>query len=89
MVTPSYIAIAVRPAADVLAMESDFVNPHASERDFHEESASVGPPAESSAETPVYRSEDLFHGVNEVWIVHAGKTYRLLRTRNQKLILVK
>lgn len=35
-------------------------------------------------------SEDLFPpGSNEVRIVHAGMTYRLLRTRNSKLILVK
>lgn len=89
MVTPSNIAITPRSAAGVLAMESDSVNPHASNRELHAASAPVGPPVEPAPETPVYRSEDLFHGVNEVWIVHAGKTYRLLRTRNQKLILVK
>ena len=46
-------------------------------------------PAEPASDMPVYRSEELLQGRNEVWIVHAGKTYRLLRTRNQKLILVK
>lgn len=45
-------------------------------------------PAEGEIKTLL--SEQLFAaGTNEVRIVHAGKTYRLLRTRNSKLILIK
>jgi hemin uptake protein HemP len=38
---------------------------------------------------PVLRSEELFQGGRQVLILHAGDTYRLLRTRNDKLILQK
>lgn len=65
------------------------MNTPASDREPCDAAPPVAPAPEPPADTPVYRSEELFHGVNEVWIVHAGKTYRLLRTRNQKLILVK
>lgn len=34
-------------------------------------------------------SRELFHGGNEVVIVHKGEEYRLRITRNEKLILTK
>jgi hemin uptake protein HemP len=34
-------------------------------------------------------SRDLFHGAHELVIDHRGKEYRLLLTRNDKLILNK
>lgn len=37
----------------------------------------------------VLRSEDLLRGGREVLILHEGEVYRLLRTRNNKLILQK
>jgi hemin uptake protein HemP len=37
----------------------------------------------------VVSSEELLQGQREVLIVHAGQVYRLLRTRNDKLILQK
>jgi len=37
----------------------------------------------------VVRSEDLLQGHRELFILHAGQVYRLLRTRNDKLILQK
>jgi len=35
------------------------------------------------------RSEDLLQGHRELFILHGGQVYRLLRTRNDKLILQK
>ena len=53
-------------------------------------------PAESAASTPegrdkvrTIRSEDLFAGERIVLIEHAGEQYRLLITRNDRLILQK
>ncbi len=37
----------------------------------------------------VVRSEDLLQEQRELFILHAGQVYRLLRTRNDKLILQK
>lgn len=37
----------------------------------------------------VLRSDDLLQGQREVFILHRGQLYRLLRTRNDKLILQK
>lgn len=37
----------------------------------------------------VVDSEELLQGQRELLIVHAGQVYRLLRTRNNKLILQK
>jgi hemin uptake protein HemP len=34
-------------------------------------------------------SETLLAGLDEAWIIHGDETYRLRRTRNGKLILVK
>lgn len=39
--------------------------------------------------TPVVRSEDLLRGQREAIIVHGSETYRLICTRNNKLILQK
>ncbi len=41
------------------------------------------------ADARVVRSEDLLQGHRELFILHAGQVYRLLRTRNDKLILQK
>jgi len=38
---------------------------------------------------PIWSSEQLLEGSHEARIVHHGEEYRLLLTRNQKLILVK
>jgi hemin uptake protein HemP len=37
----------------------------------------------------VLHSEELLQGQRELFILHAGQVYRLLRTRNDKLILQK
>ena len=37
----------------------------------------------------VVRSEELLQGLRELYIVHGSQVYRLLRTRNDKLILQK
>lgn len=37
----------------------------------------------------VLRSDELLQGHREVFILHGGQLYRLLRTRNDKLILQK
>jgi len=38
---------------------------------------------------PIYRSEELFQGKRELFIIHGGEVYRLIRTRNDRLILQK
>ncbi|MGE0606889.1 MAG: hemin uptake protein HemP [Pirellulales bacterium] len=43
----------------------------------------IGPTA------PSWTSEELLRGSAEALIVHGGEVYRLRRTRNQKLILIK
>ncbi len=40
-------------------------------------------------QTMVIRSEDLFKGSRQVLISHGSETYRLLHTKNGKLILQK
>ncbi len=40
-------------------------------------------------QTMVFRSEDLFKGSRQVLISHGSETYRLLHTKNGKLILQK
>lgn len=42
-----------------------------------------------SAPPPRVRSEDLLRGRREIVIDHQGQEYRLLRTRNNRLILNK
>jgi hemin uptake protein HemP len=44
---------------------------------------------EKMSDIPVVRSEDLLQGRREVLIIHGGDIYRLLCTRNNKLILQK
>lgn len=45
---------------------------------------------EPAAQTPrQIESAELLHGAREVIIVHAGQSYRLLVTKNDKLILQK
>ena len=41
------------------------------------------------ADLRVVRSDDLLQGRRELFILHAGQVYRLLRTRKDKLILQK
>ncbi len=43
----------------------------------------------TALEGPVVRSEDLFGGGREIVILHRGMRYRLLQTRQGKLILNK
>lgn len=43
----------------------------------------------SPPEPPRYESQELFRGSKIVVIQHAGETYRLLLTRNNRLILQK
>ncbi len=38
---------------------------------------------------PSWTSEELLRGSAEALIMHGGEVYRLRRTRNQKLILIK
>jgi hemin uptake protein HemP len=38
---------------------------------------------------PTVDSQQLFGNGRECWITHAGQTYRLCHTRNDKLILIK
>ena len=45
--------------------------------------------AKSPLPARTVRSEDLLQGSRELLIVHGTETYRLLRTRNDKLILQK
>lgn len=47
------------------------------------------PVIEKGSTVRIWTVEDLLGDANEAHIVHRGETYRLLRTRNQKLILVK
>ena len=47
------------------------------------------PEASRSAEPPRYDSAELFRGARVVLIDHAGEQYRLLVTRNDRLILQK
>jgi len=50
----------------------------------------IAPPTQSSIEeTRVLRSEELFAGQRVLVIEHAGQRYRLLITRNERLILQK
>jgi hemin uptake protein HemP len=42
-----------------------------------------------SPEPPRYESQELFRGSRVVVIQHAGESYRLLLTRNNRLILQK
>ena len=44
---------------------------------------------EKMSDVPILRSEDLLQGRREVMIVHGNEVYRLLCTRNNKLILQK
>jgi hemin uptake protein HemP len=44
---------------------------------------------EKMSDIPVLRSEDLLQGRREVLIIHGDEVYRLLCTRNNKLILQK
>ena len=44
---------------------------------------------EKMSDVPILRSEDLLQGHREVMIVHGNDVYRLLCTRNNKLILQK
>jgi hemin uptake protein HemP len=45
--------------------------------------------AAPAVEPPKFDSQDLFQGSKLVVIMHAGETYRLLLTRNNRLILQK
>ena len=50
------------------------------------------PQGEASAEIPVPRvikSEELLQGSRQVWIDHRGERYRLVLTKNGRLILQK
>lgn len=47
------------------------------------------PVAASHRELRTWHSDELLGGAKEALIVHGGEVYRLLRTRNDKLILVK
>lgn len=47
------------------------------------------PPRKPPEPLRTIRSEDLLQGSRELLILHGGETYRLLRTRNDKLILQK
>lgn len=49
----------------------------------------VAPSAPASAEPPRIESTSLFQGSRVVVISHAGESYRLLLTRNNRLILQK
>jgi hemin uptake protein HemP len=42
-----------------------------------------------TGEPRTVRSEELFAGQRVLWITHAGQLYRLLITRNDRLILQK
>jgi hypothetical protein len=44
---------------------------------------------EKMSDIHVFRSEDLLQGSREVLIIHGSEVYRLLCTRNNKLILQK
>jgi hemin uptake protein HemP len=46
-------------------------------------------PSNQPAETPHFESSSLFRGGRMMMISHAGATYRLLLTRNNRLILQK
>jgi hemin uptake protein HemP len=47
------------------------------------------PAARAPLASPLYESSELFQGARVVNIMHAGETYRLLITRNNRLILQK
>ncbi len=47
------------------------------------------PPHTPADEPPRYESQELFQGSRVVEIAHAGEKYRLLLTRNNRLILQK
>ena len=52
--------------------------------------ADAAPPSPPATPTlPLYESAELFQGARVVNISHAGETYRLLITRNNRLILQK
>jgi hemin uptake protein HemP len=58
------------------------------EPEDREEKREPKPPA-SKPPSRVVRSDELLQGARELLIVHQGQTYRLLRTRKDKLILRK
>ena len=47
------------------------------------------PPTGVGDETPAIASEELLRGKKAVIITHAGESYRLIVTRNDKLLLQK
>ena len=54
----------------------------------HKDAAELRPPAQKPP-VKTWTSAELLGGSNEARIEHGGEVYRLLRTRNDKLILVK
>lgn len=62
-------------------MSSSFLNPTPSD--------SPNRPDVDESHGANYKSTDLFQGRDEITIQHDGKTYRLRRTKNGKLILNK
>ena len=49
--------------------------------------AEAGEDPHATSKPRVVESSDLFHGTREIVIRHAGREYRLRRTRFDKLIL--
>ena len=60
-----------------------------SEPTDHKPSGEVSAIPAARAEIRQWQSEQLFGEANEARIIHGNEVYRLLRTRNDKLILVK
>ena len=60
----------------------------AEEIEKHSETAKAQPPAPSQ-DLRILRSEELFAGERMIMIEHAGAQYRLMITRNDRLILQK
>lgn len=52
-------------------------------------SSPATPSAPRASATPRVRSDELLRGNREIVIEHRGEEYRLLRTRNDRLILNK
>lgn len=60
------------------------------EQDKVEETEMAGEKSPPSRVQPrAVQSEELLQGGRELWIIHGSHVYRLIRTRNDKLILQK
>jgi hemin uptake protein HemP len=80
---------AVRPTFSTHGTPTIEINIMAESECSRQTGPDPGPPPESRPARKTIPSDQLLQGSREVQIAHAGETYRLLVTRNNKLILQK